>query len=267
MKIKEFLQKLQIPRNSRWRGDCPVCGGNNTLSVGNEQGKLMYYCFKAQCNTKGNSSIEMSMDEIRSIKKIKENEPLLLKNCVGWDNNIKAYSAVMEYLINNNCMDAYKAYPNCFFYDKIKNRVVFVEYQGLNGFKLAIGRALDRSVPKWYKYISLPGAIFLQHPSCNAVNSAYIVEDCASACSISRVGWGVALCGTTYNIVPLVNAIKQIGMTNVVVALDKDAIGKALQLQNDLKAFGNFTSVKLAHLSDDAKYIELNNLKKELENV
>lgn len=212
----------------------------------------------------------MSLEDIKAAYKPEEQKPLYIKDCEGWEANVKAYPEVMKYLQRNNCMEAYELYPNRFFYDKLQDRVVFVEYDTINSFKLATGRNISsymRNIPKWYKYVALPGSYFIAN-SIVPTDSTYIVEDCASACSISRFGFGLALCGTSYNLYQLVTALmrKDIDPTlcKIVICLDPDAQVTAMKLQRDLEGFGKFKSVRIASLTNDAKYMELSKLKKEL---
>lgn len=168
-------------------------------------------------------------------------------------------------------MEAYKAAPERFFYDKVQNRVVFVEYDTPNNFQLATGRLLyapTRNVPKWFKYVALPGRYFLFDGIAYGNSlSAFICEDCASACSMARLGIGIALCGTSYGIHALVSLLEQNNIKDVVVCLDVDAQRIAIELKSDLQGLGKFNSVKAIQLSDDAKYLSIDKIKKELKYV
>ena len=45
------------------RVDCPFCNHTNTLTIKKSEGKIMWYCFHASCNTKGIKQKEMSMED------------------------------------------------------------------------------------------------------------------------------------------------------------------------------------------------------------
>ena len=259
-KILQFVERLHLKRNTSIRTDCPYCGGEHTFSVSNICGKLKWYCFKASCNIKGIENKELTMDDIKAMVLPKETLPLYIKDCVGWTQNIKAYPSVMEYLNKNNCIQAYEAYPNRIWYDRVRDRVVFVKYDTINSFKLATGRSLCGAAPKWYKYVALLSEYFTATFCVRGIVSktTVIVEDAASACSASRLANSVALCGTSYSISGLV---KELGDTlDVVVCLDPDAQLKALKLQRDLLGSGNFRSVKVVNPRDDLKYLDKNEL-------
>ena len=46
------------------RVDCPFCNHTNTLTIKKSEGKVMWYCFHASCNAKGNIKKEMSMKDV-----------------------------------------------------------------------------------------------------------------------------------------------------------------------------------------------------------
>lgn len=270
MNIKKYVESLQLRRGQHKRLDC-LCGGKHTLSVSNINGKIKYHCFKASCEYAGIISKELTLEEMKEYIEGPKvlNTPLPLKACIGWDQNIKRYPKAVEYLLKNNCAQAYDYYPNRFFYDTIKDRVVFVEYEGLNSFKVAAGRSLSGQKPKWFKYISIMGEYFVV-PYTDTVEKTkkiFIAEDTASACSLSRLGDALALCGTSWATHPLVNTLAMSDPGEVVVCLDADAQEKSAKLKLDLEGFGKFKSIKIANLSNDAKYLSYEQLKKELENV
>jgi hypothetical protein len=263
-KIPPQILQLNVARNTHKRFNCFQCGGKNTLSVTNDGGYLKWHCFKASCVINGNQRQEMSLDSMRELNKLEENSsPVNISKFTDWTQNIKAYPSVMEYLGKNNCLEAYEAYPLRFFYDVRQNRVVFVEYFGLNEVKFATGRALDNSKPKWYKYCSLPGEYFYA-PSKNASKTIAIVEDCASACSISRVIPALALCGTSWSTALLARRLHNEKYGEIRICLDKDAFEKALKLKQDLSAFSNVKLINVCNLSDDGKYLSKTQLEKEL---
>lgn len=258
-KATQFCQTLQLPSNTSRRTDCPVCNGNNTFSVSNTTGKLLFKCFKASCDVRGIQNTILSMTNIKERIVEKAAEPLQLKDCIGWDNKLGEYPVVMEYLSKNNCMEAFRAYPKKFYFDRIKERVVFCEPDDLNSFKSAAGRSLIGELPKWYKYRALPYSYF----TCNKVDDlgdfpVVIVEDAASACGAARVAHGLALCGTSWNLPSLLDILGD--FSDIIVSLDKDAQLKTLKLQRDLLGAGKFRSVRVVRPRDDMKYLD----KKEL---
>ena len=262
-KALQFCQNLQLPRNVSKRTDCPCCHGVNTFSVSTVDGRLAFMCYRASCAIKGRQNLTMSMKDIKEKNIERPPEPLKLKDCVGWVDKLDDYPHVIEYLIKNNCIDAYRNNPTKFFYDRITDRVVFVEHGGINSFKIATGRSLCGTAPKWYKYRPMLPYSYFKMPKIDPYDFEYatvIVEDCASACSVARVANGLALCGTSWN---LENLLKTIGSTkDIIVSLDKDARLKNIKLRLDLLGAGNFRSVKIIQPEDDCKYLDKNTLYK-----
>lgn len=264
--IRDYVKKLRIPRNTNYRGGCPLCGGINTLSVSNTDGKLRWYCFKASCHVKGTNSTEPSLFDAKDFldaEEPKTKEPLAIQDCAGWQTDVQQHERPWKYLQDNNCQIAFEAYPDKFFYDVPNQRMVFCEKLGTNALALATGRSLVGRVPKWYKYVALPGTYFTLLNNANAT-TIFITEDCASAASLYRLGSSLALCGTAWNLYALVQVIVKLGAKNIMVCLDKDARLLALRLRTELRSIGDFTNVGLGLLSDDAKYLAIDQLKKEL---
>lgn len=265
--ILEYVKGLNVKSNCSARANCPACGGDNTFSVSRNGSNVQYYCFRASCQIKGKQNAEITLEfaknHINYKEKLELRNGLLIKDLVGWTTDLKQYPKVVEYLHENNCIFAYEKSPGKFWYDKINERVCFVEYEGRNHFKLATGRSLNNEKPKWFKYIAPPGTYFTAASTNSETSVCFIAEDCASACSLSRVADCVALCGTSYNSTALVSFIKG---EDIKICLDRDALKIAIKLKRDLEGIGKFKSVKILMLSDDAKYISETQIRKELDN-
>ena len=253
---------MQLPNNTRKRVDCPACSGQNTLIVSNVSGHVTWYCFRNSCGVKGGYKDHISASDIKtllkqktSVKKINFAEVLTPQF-----KPVDTHPDAIYWLFENNCEAALKADPNAFRYDIRQHRVVFVNYDGPY-IDVAIGRTLEGAKPKWFKYFGTNGYYVCRLSERDIL---YIVEDCASACSLARVGTSLALCGTNYDIGKLHARIKELeGINKVYVCLDADATVKALQLTKDLEGICGLP-VKTLRLSDDAKYLSLETLAKEL---
>ena len=53
MNIREFVLSLDLPNDGTMRVDCPSCNSKNTLSISNDDGVILYHCYKLRCNAKG----------------------------------------------------------------------------------------------------------------------------------------------------------------------------------------------------------------------
>lgn len=253
-----------MPTNTSRRANCPCCGGTNTFSVTNEGGRIKAHCFKASCEVGVGTKGDVSIADIREALATSKSKKLIRFDTLHMPEfaGIGRSHNGMEWLKKSNCMDALVRFPNRFKYDIKRDRVVFISLDGPY-IDFATGRAVSGARPKWYKYFGLNGLfcinLFLSE-------NMFIVEDCASACSIARLGAAIALGGTAYDIGQLAHKIKTYGpLKTVRVCLDGDAQRKSMQLAKDLEGLlPSAIKVKVVNLSDDAKYLSYDKLRKEL---
>ena len=145
------------------------------------------------------------------------------------------------YVRSVHAYDAYLSGRADIRYDFKRNRVVFLVKDG-NKVVDAAGRSIDGRSPKWYRYGNS------QHPYlCGDSSTCIVVEDCASACSISNISTGVALLGTNL-LDEHINVISK--YERVFVALDKDATDKAVDM---VKTLCKVVPTKLMVLPRDLK--------------
>ncbi len=78
-----------------------------------------------------------------------------------------------------------------------------------------------------------------------------VVEDCTSACSVSRISSSVGLLGTSLNeaVIPYLMPYK-----TLYIALDDDATNKAVTMQHTLSLY---RPTKIIPLKKDLKYFSL----------
>ena len=233
------------------RVDCPFCNHTNTLTIKKSEGKIMWNCFHASCNTKGIKQKEMSMEDVQKSLVLSSNANIkktffVPKNFVSVYNTDKC----TDYMKKNNCMVAYMNGLVDMKYDVRQHRAVFLikKDQEVVG---AVGRGLNSEVyPKWFMYgdKSYP---FM----CGKHDTAIIVEDCASACAVSDFYCGVALMGTSLpeSYIPVLKK----HFKKVIIALDRDATIKAFDISNQLRYYMD-TQVKI--LEEDLKYFGSNQI-------
>ena len=233
------------------RVDCPFCNHTNTLTIKKSEGKVMWYCFHASCNAKGNIKKEMSMKDVENSLVLSSNANIK-KTFFVPENFVSVYNTekCVEYMKKNHCMVAYMNGLVDIKYDVRQHRAVFLikKDQGVVG---AVGRGLNSEVyPKWFMYgdKSYP---FM----CGKHDTAIIVEDCASACAVSDFYCGVALMGTSLpeSYIPVLKK----HFKKVIIALDRDATTKAFDISNQLRYYMD-TQVKI--LEEDLKYYGSNQI-------
>ena len=250
----KIINGMAVQPNTDVRIDCPFCFHSNTFTLKNIDGKIMWNCFHASCNAKGKISRDMSPEEL---KKFLSSEELSLQNKMKSNNKIKwnppdyftsVYSCnrALNYVKNNNCLDAMQKGLAKIMYDPRRDRVVFL-IKEQNKVINAIGRAITSdNYPKWYVYGKKSNPFV-----CGNHRDAVLVEDCASACAVSNVITGIALLGTSLpeEYIPYLKKYNK-----VLIAFDRDATVKALDLSSRLCY--NVSNVQVILLEDDLKYFD-----------
>lgn len=245
--LKTFVEDLALQPNGRLRMDCPMCTKKNTFSVTDNGFERMYNCFYANCDAKG--STKKRLTKVNSRIAFKEQK----QQVTTFDNNFELPTTFVPLTRSDNAIryvrkvNSYSAYTEgrvTILYDVRQDRVVYVVKHNRKTVD-AVGKSLTDKKPKWYRYGKS------QYPFiCGRSSTAFIVEDCASACSVSDIVTGIALLGT--NMLPQhVDIIKK--YDKVVIALDKDATSKACDISRKLSQYVN---TQVAFLQEDLKNLK-----------
>jgi len=229
-----------------WRGNCPDCGGRNTLSISNELGELKWFCFKAHCTTKGRSMIKRSVDEIlTSIVGLPPTQLTTFElplHFTAVESNSTATRASM-YLRKIN-MEQFVQIK----YDPKLNRLVYLITRGKRVID-AIGKSLDGTLPKWWKYGKSGRSFIVKVGEHNHEGECVIVEDIPSACIVGAAGYSsMALLGT--NLTDL-DVLDLMVYNSITVALDPDAHSEGIAMADRLSAY---TDARAVLIPDDLKY-------------
>jgi len=250
--VKTFIEDLALQPNGRLRIDCPSCHKKNTLSVSDNGYERMYNCFYADCDVKGVTGKRLTKTNSRMVfeKKLKPSikhtpfvEFQLPTTFVPLSRNQKA----IDYVRSVNSYQAYLDNRADIMYDIRFDRVTFL-VKDKGRVVDAIGRTLADKKPKWYRYGKTNFGFHIHNNSDNI----FIVEDCPSACSIADKVSTLALMGTNL-LQQHVDIIKK--YKNAVVALDKDATLKAMEMT---KKISHYVNCKVAILTDDLKNLKDN---------
>lgn len=242
MRVKDYIDTLDLIDGETKRTSCPVCGGLNSFTCSRLQGKVVYNCYKASCHISGAYLKDRSASEIRSILNsdyagVQASKFELPPNLVSGVHN----TAVQDYA---NSVHANGAE---LMYDPDEHRAVFVIRDPETKKPLgAVGRALNKNmIPKWKRYDRRRDLLYISGDS----NEAVVVEDCASASAVSAAGYtGVAILGTNIS-AEMIPQLKKFYC--VTIALDKDASRKAIKLKKMLEPY---TRTSVRFLPDDLKY-------------
>ena len=244
--VKKYVGNLHIVSYGRFRGDCPVCYRHNTFSVTDTGFERLYYCFHADCHTKGSTGVQLTKENSKVAFKERVTKQIDNADFVVPDTfvSLSRSKAAEAYVKKVGSYDAYLNGLADIRYDFQQERVVYLVKHN-NKIVDATGRSLNGRKPKWRRYGNS------KYPFvCGESRYVCIVEDCPSACSISNSIKGVGLMGTTL-LDDHIDVIKK--HEKVFVALDKDATSKAYIMMRKLR---NYVPTKLIVLNKDLKDME-----------
>jgi len=234
--INDIGSKLQLGTTKRI--DCPFCGRKNTFSVTKETSQILWNCFSTHCKISGRRKNLLTSEDICSKLKPKKQEEMVLAEWVPpqWFVGPFERLGVEEYLIHHNALKPV-LYNQCqLAYDPVAARLVFLVKRG-NKIYNGVGRKLSLHTlgPKWLNYHAQYSNIpFIVE---NGGDVLVIVEDCISACTMSRKPLtGMALLGTSITDVMLANTDLK-AFRKAVIMLDRDANARALELHKKLSPF------------------------------
>ena len=235
----DYVNNLNVPIGETRRMNCPNCNGYKTFTVTNNMGALLWNCYKVSCNVSGKKRVRLSIDDIQDTlnkKSINIENEFELPEYIVKSNNQNILNWFKQVGVDHNIVD--------FFHDVKENRVVFTIQE--NGRIVgAIGRSLEKRLPKWKKY-GKSGLPF----TFGTGNVAVVVEDCISAVAVGEIDGfvGLAVLGTSLSVVHK-EYLSQ--FSTAIVALDPDALPKTMQFSKELRPFVD--TVKVLKLTDDLK--------------
>tara|TARA_R110000737_G_scaffold343050_1_gene368647 strand:+ start:420 stop:1223 length:804 start_codon:yes stop_codon:yes gene_type:complete len=244
----EYVKSIILAEGDRHTSDCPFCGGKNKFTLDKFDGKLIWNCYRASCGVKGAYTCKRDINAAKSYlegnatqrfkAKYKEIPPLTTR--------VTNHLPAVSYLKHVNSYDAYIRGDIKIRYAPKEDRVLFYNSEGTG----AVGRSLKPVRSKWWSYGDLSKGIHV-----GIGTHAVLVEDVASACSVSNVTsyTGVALLGTniTKSITKTLNKYQQ-----VTLVLDNDASLKAISIARKLNMECN---VRLTR--SDLKYLRPDQIK------
>ena len=236
------LRELTPQEEVNYRYDCPYCGGDNSFSIIRSNGQIRFHCFKASCQAKGKPEYVRSWEELKNRNNINsEDKEFELKNYFEFG---PVQQRIIDFLRERHSWEAYEKGYIKIGYDPKEDRLLcFLLSKGkITG---AVGRGFGRVRPKSKIYPNSKGVF-----SAGIGDTAVLVEDCFSACSVSRddAYTGISLNGTNLN-PSITSELKK--YKKVIIALDKDATRKAIKMANSLNFLGINTRVK--YLEEDLK--------------
>lgn len=246
-----MIQSIKLNDGDNKTIDCPFCGTAKKFTIGKIDGKLLWNCYRASCTAGGVYSGPRTAEEIRNYLAGKRALTLTRKTTPlpTMTTSVDNHPAAVEYLKSVNSYDAVTEGLLKVRYAPADDRVVFYT-QCLTG---AVGRSLGKSQAKWWSFGNTTGGIHVGMGS-----TAVLVEDVASACSVSRLPeyTGVAMLGTSIS-KPLKTILNKYNKT--IIVLDNDATSKAVSVSH---ALGRSSTTRIT--KTDLKWLNSNEIRKVL---
>ena len=66
--IYDIVNDINIKMGETKRMNCPTCGGYKTFTITNNMGTVVWNCYKASCNIRGNTRKRISVDDIKEVE-------------------------------------------------------------------------------------------------------------------------------------------------------------------------------------------------------
>ena len=256
MNVREYVSGIDIKSGETQRGNCPSCGGNNTFTVSNIDGSVVYNCYKLGCKVTGAVHVGLTAAEIQlklqrlDAQKVKpEVETMVIPEYVikPSDDNV----------LMADFVDRWGLHGMQLYYDVKDRRAVFpILHKGR--IIDAVGRALDGKQPKWLRYSGAASVYKSIYGEDEGV--AVVVEDVISAIVVSLLCpgvTGVAILGTSLGPAHM----EHLGeYKRIVIALDPDAVSKTIEFKREVEAWTGITTKALL-LQDDIKYRKKKDIK------
>ena len=244
-------QALSIPEGCGQRGKCPNCGSTSAFSMTRNNSELMYICFSASCGLKGvitsrgGSGLGLEQTVIRQVKLFSGTLTAL-------------HSHEYEYLMDTFLIEE-DLLHNVRFSEQ-DMRVYYPQYDIMGRIHGYIARhypALDDNRPtkgaKAYWKQALPNEAGLLFPNMTVLaqvvegKQVVVVEDYPSTLRInSQIGIPTCCLGGTNIYDRHIGTMLSLGVRELIILLDADAVTKAVKLKRSLSLA--FDSVRVIPL-------------------
>lgn len=256
-KLSVIEMCLSLPDGCSQRGECPKCGNKGTFSMSRVDGELKYICFRASCNFKGFITSRGGDTPALDPKVIRQHK--LFKGTLSV---LEEYE--IEWLMSTFGIDSDWLYFTRF--SEEDNRVYYPQYDMTGRVFGYIARhypALDgeratKGAKAYWKQV-IPGDPGLLFPNMDVVaqiveeKRVVVVEDYPSMLRInSQIGIPTCCLGGTNIYAAHLDTMIAMGVRELIILLDADAVVKAIKLKRGLSlAFDNVTVIPLTGV--DAK--------------
>ena len=251
------INGMDLTNGTNKRMVCPACNAEHEKSFmirKTELGELTGYCFRVSCPIYGKVIGQKGVYAREARTKISSFKPRVYEG-----SRIQAPLSLKLWLFQQYNIPISQLKAEGLGYDEVFNRMVWPVYDWkgdcFGHMTKKMPMAANDNYPKWITYFERE-TNKLHYPRANAwtscTDTVVLVEDTISAIRIAQHIPSVALLGT-HMTQGMVNELRQI-WPRVIIALDPDATGKALKMQ---QKFGSFfqEGITVRPMNDDPKDI------------
>lgn len=244
-------QVLSLPEGCSQRGECPKCNNKGSFSVSRINSEVLYICFSASCGlkgvitSKGGDGVSLDRKVLRQHKLFKGTLTALVTG--------ERYYLSKVFRIEERWLEQVR-------YSEEDGRVYYPQYDVMGRVFGYIARhypALDSDRAtkgaKAYWKQALPGDPGLLFPNMDVLAQVVetkrvcVVEDYPSMLRInSQIGMATCCLGGTNIYDRHISTMLSLGVTELIILLDADAVTKAVKLKRGLSlAFDNVHVIPL----------------------
>ena len=264
-------QALSLPEGCSVRGICPKCGTTSAFSMTRTNSEIMYICFSMACGLRGVITSKGSDGKSLEQKVIRQHKL--------FNGNLSVLNEEEEDYLHGTFLIDYEWLQGVRFSEQ-DMRVYYPQYDVMGRVAGYIARhypALDdghaTKGAKAYWKQAIQGDIGLCFPNMDVLQQVVdtkrmcVVEDYPSMLRInSQIGMPTCCLGGTSIYERHINTMLSLGVAELIILLDADAVTKAIKLKRSLSlAFDNVHVIPL--LGADPKDMPLHELTKTFEGI
>lgn len=235
--VKE--QALSLPEGCSTRGKCPKCGGTTAFCITRVDSEVRFICFSASCNCRGVISSRNGSDITK--------EQFNIRHRKLFDGKLSALTGKEEQWLVKT-FHIRKSYLKHVRYCDEDNRVYYPQFDmtgRVHGYiaryypALSCGRKLRGAKALWKPVLNVELGLYF--PDMEVLQKVVdtkavcVVEDYPSALRInSQIGFPTCCLGGTNIYEKHISTMISLGVEQLVIILDADAIVKAVKLKREL---------------------------------
>ena len=246
-----IAQALSLPEGCGMRGECPKCGSKHAFSMSRTSNELLYICFSMSCNLKGIITSKGGEGRALDQKVIRQSKLFTGTLSVLHEHEIEWLSSTFRI--------ERKWLTQCRFSEQ-DFRVYYPQYDVLGRIHGYIARhypyleadkATKGAKAYWKQTMQGDGGLLFPNMDVLAqvveTKRVCVVEDYPSMLRInSQMGLPTCCLGGTNIFDRHVSTMLSLGVTELIILLDADAVTKAIKLKRSLSlAFNNVRVIPL----------------------